>query len=97
MDNNQTAKNSNPPVQTTAGNPVENKSAEAKSAETKSAETKPVKGKEKSRVSITAKVDGFRRCGIEHPATTVTYEEGRFTSTEIEMLQKEPKLVVHVH
>jgi hypothetical protein len=44
---------------------------------------------------ITAKPkDGFRRCGVHHPAEPVEYVEGRFSDAEIAVLKAEPNLVV---
>jgi len=45
-------------------------------------------------IIITSKKDGFRRCGIAHPATTTEYPDDRFTEEELEVLRKEPMLVV---
>lgn len=38
--------------------------------------------------------DGFRRCGIEHPAKPVIYPEGTFTKEQVKKLKAEPLLVV---
>jgi hypothetical protein len=43
---------------------------------------------------ITSKRAGFRRCGVEHPATPVTYPDGRFTVEQVARLKAEPMLVV---
>lgn len=45
-------------------------------------------------IIITSKQDGFRRCGIAHPATPVEYPDDRFTEEELAELSSEPKLVV---
>lgn len=46
-------------------------------------------------VTITAKKDGFRRCGVGHPATAVEHPDGRFSAAELALLKAEPMLVVH--
>lgn len=45
-------------------------------------------------IQITAKRDGFRRCGIAHSETTTTYPDGHFTDTQVRELEAEPNLVV---
>lgn len=45
-------------------------------------------------VIITAKKDGFRRCGMAHPASAVEHADGVFTKEQIEILKAEPMLVV---
>lgn len=45
-------------------------------------------------ITITSKKDGFRRCGIAHPAVPVEYQDDRFTDAQLEALQAEPLLVV---
>ncbi len=45
-------------------------------------------------VTITAKVNGFRRCGIAHPDTATTYPDDHFTKAQLDELQAEPMLVV---
>jgi hypothetical protein len=47
-------------------------------------------------VRITSKRDGFRRCGIEHPAQPAVYPDGRFTDEELARLKAEPMLIVEV-
>lgn len=47
-------------------------------------------------IKITAKTPEFRRCGVAHPATPTTYEDGTFTEAEIETLMNEPNLVVEI-
>lgn len=44
---------------------------------------------------VTAKPrQGFRRCGVHHPATPVDHPEGRFSKAEIDLLKAEPNLIV---
>lgn len=43
---------------------------------------------------ITAKDDGFRRCGVAHPSTATEYPSDQFTKKELEALKAEPMLVV---
>ncbi|SNS05680.1 hypothetical protein SAMN04488503_2483 [Humidesulfovibrio mexicanus] len=45
-------------------------------------------------VIITAKKDGFRRCGVAHPARPVEHADGTFSSEQLEILKAEPMLVV---
>lgn len=45
-------------------------------------------------IRIVSKRDGFRRCGIEHPAAPTLYPNDRFTSDEVARLKAEPMLVV---
>lgn len=45
-------------------------------------------------VQITARRDGFRRLGMAHSASTVTYPDDRFTPEELRILKAEPNLVV---
>lgn len=47
-------------------------------------------------IRITAKQEGFRRCGVNHPATTTEYPDSRFSAKELKILQAEPMLVVDV-
>jgi hypothetical protein len=47
-------------------------------------------------IRITAKKNGFRRCGIEHSGTTVEHADGKFSEAEIETLMNEPNLVVEI-
>lgn len=47
-----------------------------------------------TKLIITAKRAGFRRCGIAHPASATEHEDGAFTKEEIEILKAEPNLVV---
>ncbi|HDL8234134.1 TPA: hypothetical protein PXQ89_000743 [Yersinia enterocolitica] len=46
-------------------------------------------------ITITAKRDGFRRCGIEHRDFPVVWPEGSFTEEQLNILKAEPQLVVH--
>lgn len=45
-------------------------------------------------VIITAKKDGFRRCGMAHPASPVEHKDGTFTEEQLATLKAEPMLVV---
>ncbi|MEC5319305.1 HI1506-related protein [Brenneria populi subsp. brevivirga] len=45
-------------------------------------------------VQITAKRDGFRRCGIAHREKTTTYPDDHFTADQLATLESEPMLVV---
>ena len=45
-------------------------------------------------VQITARRDGFRRLGMAHSASTVTYPDDRFTPEELRILKAEPNLIV---
>ncbi|MFT8209740.1 MAG: HI1506-related protein [Symbiopectobacterium sp.] len=45
-------------------------------------------------IQITARVDGFRPCGMAHSATTRTYPDDRFTAAELATLEREPQLIV---
>ena len=45
-------------------------------------------------IIITAKKDGFRRCGIAHSAKRVEYPADAFSSEQLAELQAEPMLVV---
>ncbi|PHM47092.1 HI1506-related protein [Xenorhabdus miraniensis] len=47
-------------------------------------------------VLITAKVDGFRRCGLAHRDITTSYADDHFTAAQLAELQAEPMLVVSV-
>jgi len=47
-------------------------------------------------IKITAKKDGFRRCGIAHPAAATEYPADKFTPKELKVLQAEPMLVVEI-
>lgn len=43
---------------------------------------------------ITAKTEGFRRCGVAHPSQPTDHPADRFTKEEIEILKAEPMLTV---
>jgi len=43
---------------------------------------------------ITSKVDGYRRCGVLHPARRTEYEDDKFTAQELAVLQADPLLTV---
>ncbi|WCG83807.1 HI1506-related protein [Pectobacterium sp. A5351] len=45
-------------------------------------------------IQITARVDGFRRCGMAHSAKTQTYPDDHFTATALAVLENEPQLIV---
>ncbi|MCI4235943.1 HI1506-related protein [Dickeya dianthicola] len=45
-------------------------------------------------IQITARVEGFRRCGIAHSAKTRTYPDDHFTVAELATLEAEPQLIV---
>ncbi len=45
-------------------------------------------------IRITAKKDGFRRCGIAHGKEPTDYPDNRFSKGDLEILQAEPMLVV---
>lgn len=45
-------------------------------------------------IQITAKRDGFRRCGIAHSETTTTYGDDYFTQAQLQELKSEPNLIV---
>lgn len=47
-------------------------------------------------ITITAKRDGFRRCGMAHRDVPVTWPDGSFTDEQIAILRAEPALVVHI-
>jgi hypothetical protein len=44
---------------------------------------------------ITSKKDGFRRCGIAHPAAATEHPIDKFTADQRKMLEAEPMLVVY--
>lgn len=47
-------------------------------------------------ITITARRDGFRRCGRAHPARPTTYPDNFWTSEQIAALKAEPMLIVKV-
>ncbi|WP_339863203.1 HI1506-related protein [Paremcibacter congregatus] len=50
-------------------------------------------------LTITSKVDGFRRCGVAHPGKPTTYDmdspEFPFSGDQLEVLAHEPMLIIH--
>lgn len=47
-------------------------------------------------IRITARTEGFRRCGIAHSTTPTDYPDRRFSKEELELLQREPQLIVEL-
>lgn len=47
-------------------------------------------------IRITSKKEGFRRCGVAHPATLVEHADDVFTPEQIERLKTEPMLMVEL-
>jgi hypothetical protein len=47
-------------------------------------------------IRITSKVDGYRRCGVLHPARPTEYPDDRFSAEELAVLQADPLLTVEV-
>lgn len=45
-------------------------------------------------IRITAKQDGFRRCGVAHPATVTEHPAARFPEDDLARLEAEPMLIV---
>ena len=45
-------------------------------------------------IKISAKRNGFYRCGIPHTVEPVIYPDGKFTVQELAILRAEPMLVV---
>lgn len=45
-------------------------------------------------IRIRSKKDGFRRCGIAHPAGPVEYPNEKFSPEQIKALKAEPMLLV---
>ncbi|MEW5897736.1 MAG: HI1506-related protein [Bacillota bacterium] len=45
-------------------------------------------------VRITSKVDGYRRCGVLHPARPTDYPDGQFTGEQLAILKADPLLAV---
>ncbi len=43
---------------------------------------------------ITSKKEGFRRCGVAHPAKQTEHPDGAFTQEQIKALREEPMLMV---
>ena len=47
-------------------------------------------------IIITSKREGFRRCGVAHPARPVEWPDERWTIDELDALLAEPMLTVEV-
>lgn len=47
-------------------------------------------------IIITAKKDGFRRCGVSHSAKPVEHQDDAFTPEQLAELQADPMLVVEL-
>lgn len=47
-------------------------------------------------IIITAKKDGFRRCGVAHSAKPVEYPDDAFSPEQLAELQADPMLVVEL-
>ncbi len=45
-------------------------------------------------IQITAKRDGFRRCGMAHSDKTQTYADDHFSAAQLQVLEAEEQLVV---
>jgi len=45
-------------------------------------------------IQITAKRDGFRRCGMAHSDKTQTYADDHFSAAQLQVLEAEDQLVV---
>ncbi|AIK14263.1 hypothetical protein GZ59_24660 [Pectobacterium atrosepticum] len=45
-------------------------------------------------IQITARNDGFRRCGMAHSAKTQTYADDHFTAVQLTVLENDPQLIV---
>ncbi|WP_141109671.1 HI1506-related protein [Escherichia albertii] len=45
-------------------------------------------------IEITARRDGFRRCGVAHSATTKAWPADAFTPEQLEVLKADPMLIV---
>jgi hypothetical protein len=50
--------------------------------------------KDKTMIRITSKKDGFRRCGIAHPAKPQEYPNDKFSKKELAVLKADPMLIV---
>ena len=79
--------------------PAEAKPAQEKPSEAKPAEAKPAAVQEQAGktpfLRITAKVrNGFRRCGVRHPAEPADHPLDRFSEREIRRLKDDPNLIV---
>lgn len=47
-------------------------------------------------IRITSKQDGFRRCGVAHPAAATAHRDDAFTAEQLARLQAEPMLIVEL-
>ena len=47
-------------------------------------------------IKIKSKQQGFRRCGMAHPAEVKSYPDSKFTPEQLARLQAEPMLIVEV-
>ena len=47
-------------------------------------------------IKITAKKDGFRRCGIAHSSQPTEYPADKFNAEEMKQLNAEPMLIVEI-
>lgn len=47
-------------------------------------------------IRITAKTDGFWRCGVAHPATPTNHKDDRFDADQLTRLKAEAELIVQV-
>lgn len=49
---------------------------------------------DKDLIIVARPADGFRRCGVHHPAVQTRHLAGTFTDDEVEALMGEPQLIV---
>lgn len=47
-------------------------------------------------IVISSMIDGYRRCGIEHPSRPTEYPDEYFSPAELELLQQTPVLTVQI-
>jgi len=47
-------------------------------------------------IKITSAIDGYRRCGVTHPAAPTEYPDEVFTEEQLEVLKNTPVLQVEV-
>ena len=47
-------------------------------------------------IRISSKREGFRRCGVAHPAVATDYADDVFTDEQMEILQNDPMLIVEI-